>query len=165
MSAAAASWPALLEVFRDAKLERVLGASPAFVQERLDQLTAEYARHAASAPRGALPPQPTADEISREYRRNPHRVLPLLQAVAFNCTPTMLAMMWIVQMGGRVEAIEYRFDRAQASRLSVRVELSDRATTLTFESTDHWDLAVLRLAGISKGDDKPLVESFFALKI
>lgn len=159
-----AEWPALLEIFRDAGLERVLGRNRDVVLGRLGELTAIYARKLATAPHDTLAPELTIADIVREYRRNPHRVAPVLQALAFNCSPTMLAMMWMVQLGARVAAIDYQFERGRTSHLSIDLELPDRATHVRFESDEHWDLAVLRLAGISKGDDLPLVESFYALR-
>ena len=160
----AAEWPALLEMFRDAGLERVLGRNGDLVMNRLAELTSCYAHNLVHVPSNILPPALTIADIVHEYHRNPHRVTPVLQALAFNCSPTMLAMMWMVQQGARVVAIDYRFERGRTSHLTIEIELPDRITHVRFDSAEHWDLAVLRLAGISKGDDQPLVESFYALR-
>ena len=159
-----ADWPLLLDVFRDAGLDRVLGSNRDVVLSRLGDVRGCHARTLAGLPREAQVPVPTVAELVREYQRNPHRVAPVLQALAYNCSPPMLAMMWMVQMGARVDAVDYKFERGQLSRLSVKLELPDRASYVEFESTEHWDLAVLRLAGISKGDGLPLIESFYALR-
>ena len=159
----AAEWPSLLEMFRDIGLERVLGRNRELVTKRLGELTAVYAHKLAAVSPDVMAPSLTIGDMMREYRRNPQRVAPVLQALAFNCSPAMLAMMWMVQFGARVAAIDYQFERGQRSHLRVEIELPDRATHVPFESDEHWDLAVLRLAGLSKGDDRPLVESFYAL--
>lgn len=157
-------WSALLEIFRELGLERVLGRDRDLVMKRLFEMTASYEQKLVSTPPDVLSPMLKIGDIVREYRRNPHRVAPVLQALAFNCSATMLAMMWMVQIGARVAAIDYKFDRGRTSHLSVTIELPDRETHVRFDSDEHWDLAVLRLAGISKGDDLPLVESFYALR-
>jgi hypothetical protein len=50
-----------------------------------------------------------------------------------------------------------------SSHLTIVVKPPDSSTSLAFESDDHWDLAVVRLAGLSKADEQPLVEAFYAL--
>jgi hypothetical protein len=156
-------WPALLAVLRDAGVDRVLGKHRDLVLARLAELTNVYRQRLASSSSAVLPPSITIDDIIREHQRNPHRVAPILQALAFNCTPTMLAMMWFVQMGARVESIDYKFCRGRSSHLAIVVKPPDSSTSLAFESDDHWDLAVVRLAGLSKADEQPLVEAFYAL--
>jgi hypothetical protein len=156
-------WLPLLEVLRDAGVDRVLGRHRDLVLTRLDGLTKIYREKLAGASPGSLPATITTQDIVREYQRNPHRVAPILQALAFNCTPTMLAMMWFVQVGARIESIDYKFVRGNSSQLVIVIKLPEGAAGIAFESEEHWDLSVLRLAGLSKGDGQPLVEAFYAL--
>jgi hypothetical protein len=156
-------WLTLLDVLRDAGVDRVLGKRRDLVLTRLDELTKIYRQKLTGASPGSLPATIATDDIVREYQRNPHRVAPILQALAFNCTPTMLAMMWFVQMGARIESIDYKFVRGSSSQLAIAIKLPEGAAGIVFESEEHWDLSVLRLAGLSKGDGQPLVEAFYAL--
>jgi hypothetical protein len=150
-------------VLRDAGVDRVLGKHRDLVLARLDGLTKIYRQKLAGASPGGLPATIAIDDMVREYQRNPHRVAPILQALAFNCSPTMLAMMWFVQMGARIESIDYKFVRGASSHLAIVIKLSEGSAGIVFESEEHWDLSVLRLAGLSKGAGRPLVEAFYAL--
>jgi hypothetical protein len=154
----------LLEVIHEAGLGHILGRRPEVAFSRLEEFLQVYAQRHAGTPSGTLPVV-TIDTLLEEHKRNSHRVAPLLQALAFNCTANMLAMMWMVLIGSTIEAIDYTYRREQTSRIEVELVLPDRLTRIRFESDEHWDLALLRLVGISKGDDQPLIETFYALHI
>jgi hypothetical protein len=72
---------------------------------------------------------------------------------------------WMVMLGADIEKIEYRYVRRLTSHLTVQVRLPNGETTISFESSEHWDAAVLKLAGISKSDEHPMLEDFHALRI
>jgi hypothetical protein len=112
-----------------------------------------------------LPLALNLSDFLQEYNDNPHRVKVILQAVAFMCTSEMLAMMWMVLLGARIEALTYTYEQRRVSKLTVKIVLSDRVTQEHFESENHWDTAILRFAGISMADDAPVIESFHAIHI
>jgi hypothetical protein len=132
---------------------------------RLEGFFAAYDRRAKQLRSRGLPTTLDLHTFLREYDANPHRVRVMLQAVAFLCTPEMLAMMWMVLLGSSIKTLNYTYEQRRASRLTVEIILPDRVTHQRFESEDHWDTAILRLAGISKVDDAPLIESFYAIHL
>lgn len=158
-------WTRLLEVFHEAGVGHILGRHRDHVVNQLIALTRVYAQKLSDAPPGILPNSLTLDGIITEHRRNPYRVAPVLQALAFNCSAEMLAMMWMVLQGGSIASIDYQFEQAQSSILNVSILLPDKITMRSFHSEDHFDVAVLRLIGISRADNKPVIESFYALHI
>jgi hypothetical protein len=132
---------------------------------RLEDFFAAYGRRAKQFRSHGLPTTIDLHTFLREYDDNPHRVRVMLQAVAFLCTPDMLAMMWMVLLGSRIETLTYTYEQRRASRLTVEIVLPDRVTHQRFESEDHWDTAILRFAGISKVDEAPLIGSFYAIHL
>ena len=165
MNSSENQWPRLLEMFHEAGVGHILSRHRDHVVNQLTALARVYAEKLSDAPQGVLPRSLTLDGLVDEHRRNPYRVAPVLQALAFNCSAEMLAMMWMVQQGAVVHTIDYKFERGTRSTLEVSIILPDRTTMRSFCSREHWDLAVLRLVGISKADDQPVIESFYALHI
>jgi hypothetical protein len=165
MNSSDTEWPRLLEMFHEAGVGHLLSRHRDHVVNQLTEVARVYAEKLSDAPQGVLPKALMLEGLTDEHRRNPYRVAPVLQALAFNCSPEMLAMMWMVQQGASVHTIDYRFERGTCSTLDVSILLPDRNTMRSFHSNEHWDLAVLRLVGISKADGKPVIESFYALHI
>lgn len=73
-------------------------------------------------------------------------------------------MIWAVLMGAKVERLSYNYERRKTSELVVNVSFPDGSSG-TFSGKDHWDTAALRLAGLSKSDGMPMIESFYPLHI
>jgi len=164
MTPSDAQWASLFEMLHEAGLGHLLLRRSERIRAQLEEFLREYNQKLVGIPSGVLTALTLADLVE-EYGRNPHRVEPLLQALAFSCTPNMLAMMWMVLMGATVETMAYTYEREKTSRLVIVVLLPDEMTRLAFESDEHWDLAILRLAGVSKTDDRPIIESFYALHV
>lgn len=158
-------WQSLLRLLDDAGLSGTLGQRRSFVIERIEAFCAEYAHRIQNTPSHLLPSAVSIHALLVEYRKNPHRVRTLLQALAFGCSPPILAMVWMVLLGSGIVYLAYEYQRGAISKLSVSIVLPDRQTTMTFESDEHWDVAVLRLAGLSKADSAPLIESFYPLHL
>jgi hypothetical protein len=74
-------------------------------------------------------------------------------------------MVWMVLLGASIAHLSYEYERGIESILSVSIALPDRQTVLNFKSTEHWDAAVLRLAGLLKADEAPLIDSFYPLHV
>jgi hypothetical protein len=132
---------------------------------RLANFFAAYDKRARQFRSRGLPTTINLNTFLREYDDNPHRVMVMLQAVAFLCTPEMLAMMWMVLLGSRIETLSYTYEQRRVSKLTVKIVLPDRVTQEHFESEEHWDTAILRFVGISKADNAPVIESFHAIHI
>jgi hypothetical protein len=153
----------LLKIVRASDLDRVFGQDQDFLLQRIEQFGQAYARHMAGAPVDEMPASVTVGDLIEEHGRNPHRVQTLLQAMAFVCSPEMLAMLWMVLLGARLEAVRYEYQREKKSHLEVVVLLPDLRTKRTFTSDEHWDAAILKLAALSKSNDLPIIESFYPL--
>jgi hypothetical protein len=123
-----------------------------------------YGQHLGRNKAG-LPATASLGDILDEHNRNPHRVHMLLEALAFNCTADILAMVWMTLLGARIDSLSYTYRRAEQSALKVALSLPDHISTLTFESTDHWDAAVLRFATLAKTGGKPVIDGLFPIWI
>jgi hypothetical protein len=128
--------------------------------QRLDAFAKTYTEKTLLV--SGFPRMSSVADLLKEYESNRHRVDALLQALAFNCSDEILAMIWAVLMGAKIERLSYEYERRQTSRLVVEVTFPD-GTEGTFTGKAHWDVAALRLAGLSKADDLPLIESFYPL--
>jgi hypothetical protein len=135
-----------------------------FLFKRLEGFSRAYTEKTQRVAHGHLPKSATVGDLVHEYDRNPHRVDALLQALAFNCSDEILAMIWAVLMGSKIQSLSFEYERRNTSKLAVRISFPD-GTDETFVSTELWDAAALRLAGLSKADDKPLIESFYPLYV
>lgn len=155
----------LVKVLQATKLDWILGRNLDDVLDRLNQLFAAYERRVTAVSHCGLPATPTIAALVEENGRNPHRVRALLQALAFRCSPDMLAMLWMVQSGAAISSLRYEYERRNSSRLLITLLLPDGETEMLFESDDHWDAAILRLATLAKADDKPVIDSFSPLYI
>jgi hypothetical protein len=164
MSATDEQWEALLKILRAGNIARIFESQRDFLVGRIAEFSRTYQECLREHLQKGLPATATLGDLLAEHQRNPHRVNTLLQAVAFSITPNMLAMMWMVLMGAEIAAIRYQYERREKSILAVSITLPDRQA-LRFESSDHWDAAVLKLMGLSKSDDQPVVEDFHALHI
>jgi hypothetical protein len=131
--------------------------------ERINGFYTEYGRRMHDAPAHLLPKTASIQGLLAEYRKNPHRVRTLFQALAFGCSAPVLSMVWMVLLGANIAHLSYEYERGIHSKLSASIVLPDRQTIMNFESTEHWDAAVLRLAGLSKADSAPLIDSFYPL--
>ncbi len=120
-------------------------------------------RHGSAA---SLPAAQDWSSLVHQDRTNPHRVQVLLQALAFVCSPEMLAMLWMVQLGASVKAIHVDHERENVTKLSVLLDLPGaEEATEEFKSTEHWDLALLQFAALTKVDEQPVISGFVALTI
>ena len=138
--------------------------------QRIDAFAVHYAGKAKGVARGALPTKPvTLDGVLAECRSNPYRVHVLLQAMAFGCTPEMLTMIWMSELGCNIQKLTVDYERRargapQPGRavLDVELRLLD-GSKLAFRSTEVWDLAVMRFVGLAKSDDDPVMSGFSPL--
>ena len=118
-------------------------------------------RHGAAS---SLPAEQDWAALLLQSQTNPHRVHVLLQALAFVCSPEMLAMIWMVQLGASVKALHVDHERENVTRIRVLLDLPGASeTTEEFKSSEHWDLALLQFASLTKFDDKPVISGFVAL--
>lgn len=131
---------------------------------RIEAFAAHYAKKVNAVNRGAIPvPVASLERVLAEYRSNPHRVDALLQAMAFGCTSEMLAMIWLSELGCAIEKLKVDYERHDHVVLNVELRLLD-ASKLEFQSTEVWDLAVLRLVGLAKSNDKPDMSGFYPMR-
>lgn len=165
MTSREGQWNALRAILRAGNLDRVFEHQRDFLFTRIMQFSDAYVRRLTNAPSGLLRTTASVDDLIAEYQRNPHRVSALLQALAFNITPEMLVMIWMVLQGAEIEEIGYSYVRMQSSSLHVSIRLSDQQTRLDFSSNEHWDAAILKLMGLSKTDEQPMIEDFHALYV
>jgi hypothetical protein len=158
-------WVELQAILRKRNLERVFQDQRNFLVGRIEQFAAAYARRLDGLENHGLPATASISEVLSEQSRNEHRVSTLLQALAFSVSPEMLAMMWMVMQGARIEKISYAYARRATSHIAVEILLPDRTTQLTFQSDEHWDAALLRTMSLSKSNGLPVVEDFYPLHI
>ena len=104
----------------------------------------------------------TLDSVLKEHGSNPYRVQALLQAIAFSCSPEMLVMLWIAELGATVHTLTLDYERHGHAQLDVELRLLD-GSLLRFGSSEVWDLAVLRLVGLAKANDAPEMSGFYPL--
>jgi hypothetical protein len=153
----------LEEIVRTGKLTRIF-RDLEDLGRRIEAFAAHYAKKVNAANRGAIPmPIASLEWVLAEYRSNPHRVDALLQAMAFGCTSEMLAMIWISELGCTIEKLSLDYARHDHVVLHVELRLLD-ASKLEFQSTEVWDLAVLRLVGLAKSNDKPDMSGFYPMR-
>ncbi len=162
MSATAKQREDLFKILREINLGPIFvhPASEASLLERLERFGSAYEAKMRGVPAGVLPAGVSLVDILAEHDQNPHRVHMLLEAVAFQCSPEMLAMAWMTLLGARIERLSYTYSRERTSQLSVILLLPDLTTTVNFDSVEHWDAALLRFAALSKADDQPVIEGF-----
>lgn len=131
---------------------------------RLEAFAAHYAEKLKGVDKGAVPPPLVSlERILAEHRSNPYRVEALLQAMAFGCTPEMLAMIWMSELGCAIQRLTLDYVRHDRVALDVELRLLD-ASTLRFHSTEVWDLAVLRLVGLAKSNEAPDMSGFYPMR-
>jgi hypothetical protein len=131
---------------------------------RIEAFAAHYANKLKMVDRGAVPPPlASLERVLAEYRSNPYRVEALLQAMAFGCTPEMLAMIWMSELGCAIQRLTLDYVRHDHVVLQVELRLLD-ASTLQFHSTEVWDLAVLRLVGLAKSNEAPDMSGFYPMR-
>lgn len=152
------------EIVHDGHLERIFKDMEA-LGGRIDAFAAHYGEKSKGLPHGALPgPRVSLDGVLAEFGNNPYRVQVLLQAIAFGCTPEMLVMIWMSELGCTIEKLTLDYERRDRVVLQVKLRLLD-ASTLDFRSTEVWDLAVLRLVGLAKSDEDPEMSGFYPLSL
>ena len=142
-----------------AKLEFTVG--------RLNDFFARYVSHRhRHGNRTSLPPQQGWADLVHQSDTNPHRISVLLQAIAFLCSSEMLAMLWMVQLGASVKELHIDHERESLTKLKVLLDLpGDEEVTEEFVSDEHWDLALLQFASISKVDELPVIGGLVALRL
>jgi hypothetical protein len=158
---------AVLDILRQLRLDGLFSqpAQRDFLFHQLAHFGAAYEKRVADEPRNGLPPNANLETILSENLRNPQRVEMLFQALAFKCTPEILVMIWMTLLGSRIQSLSYEYGREQKSALTVTLLLPDQKTELRFESTEHWDAAVLRFTALSKANDQPMIEDFHPMWI
>lgn len=162
--------PALKSLIDTCSLGGLLGTPDGldFTARRLSEFFACYGEHRSHhGTASSLPLEQGWVDLLRQSEANLHRVRVLLQAIAFMCSAEMLAMLWMVQLGSSVKELHVDHKRESLTRLSVSLDLpGDEQPTEAFESTEHWDLALLQFVTISKvNNELPVVESFYALRL
>lgn len=157
--------PDLAAIVEDAGLSRVLHDLDGLAR-RFDRLTANYGALAQVVPRGALPsPAPSLDSLRRAYPNEPYLLQSLLQAIAFSCSDKALLTIALSNAGCTIGRITLDYTRRKAVTLDIALQLLDGKTEHSFSSDDVWDLAVLRMLGLSTSGGTPLVDGFFPLHI
>ena len=71
----------------------------------------------------------------------------------------------VVEHGANIERVEFRYELRSLFHLVVTVSFERSDEQIDFESREPWDAAVLRLVGISKAGDAPVLEGFYALRV
>ncbi len=131
---------------------------------RIEAFAAHYVQKLKVVDQGAVPPPlASLERVLAEYRSNPYRVEALLQAMAFGCTPEMLAMIWMSELGCAIQRLTLDYERHDHVVLQVELRLLD-GSTLQFRSTEVWDLAVLRLVGLAKSNEAPDMSGFYPMR-
>lgn len=151
-------------VVREAHLEQIFRDVDDLAR-RIDAFCDRFEERARGTPAGVLPAHVSLDDLLAEHDSNPYRVNALLQAIAFVCTPEMLAMIWMVELGAEIEDLKVDYSIRDHARIDATVRLIDRQTQVQFHSEDVWDLAVLRLVGIAKADDRPVLSGIYPLHL
>jgi len=132
---------------------------------RIEDFAAHYAEKSKGVARGELPTvRVSLDSVLAEVDKNLYRVQVLLQAMAFGCTPEMLVMIWMSELGCTIEQLTVDYERRDRVVLQVKLRLLGGAM-LDFRSTEVWDLAVLRFVGLAKSDDAPAMSGFYPLSL
>ena len=134
---------------------------------RLSAFLASYTQHRrAHGAASSLPAEQDWAALLHQAETNPHRVQVLLQALAFVCSPEMLAMLWMVQLGASVKELHLEHERENVTKLRVLLDLpGEGEATEEFVSTEHWDLALLQFAALTKVDEQPVISGFVALNL
>ena len=99
------------------------------------------------------------------YPRKKSKVRAFLQAVVSSATPKMLVMVWRIQEGMNIEAIEMNYSLSKES-FSLTVTLASpyvNGAPETYTSNNIDDAALVRHFGIMKMGDAPIVDGFYAL--
>ena len=141
------------------RLEGALGSASGVESTvgRLDAFFECYQKHRSR--HGSASSQPAEQDFAAlllQSAANPHRVQVLLQALAFVCSPEMLAMLWMVELGANVKTLHVDHQRENVTRLKVLLDLAGEAeSTEEFESTEHWDLALLQFASLTRSTSNP----------
>jgi hypothetical protein len=158
---------AVIQILREVNLDSIFTppTMKAVLFDRMEKFAAVYAKKVRGVPPGVLPASASLRDILAEHARNAHRVYMLLEAIAFQCSPEILVMAWMVLLGARIERVEYKYVREDSSALAVTLQLSDLTTEVTFQSSEHWDAAALRFLALSKANDQPMIEGFHYLWI
>ena len=155
----------LEEIVNEGNLARIF-KDIADLGRRIDVFATHYAAKSNGVARHALPPSPVSlESILGESRSNPYRVQALLQAMAFGCTPEMLVMIWMSELGCTIQNLALVYERRKHVALDIKLRLLDKVSTLDFRSTEVWDLAVLRLVGLATSDDAPDMSGFYPLSL
>lgn len=152
----------LAEIVRRVHLDRVFRDLDD-LGNRLELFCAEYVRFAQAAPRGMIPSTVTVDAVIAEFEQNPQRVAVLLQAIAFGCTPPVLAAVWMVAMGADVARVHLDYVSREQLDLTIGLSFGFHEEQVQITSHDVWDLAFLRLVGLVKGDDRPILSGVYPM--
>jgi len=164
MSTSQLEWRQLRSLLYAANLGWFLERDRDFIIRRLEEFARTYAEKISGVSSIELPRSASIPDLFAEYQKHPHRMRALLQAVAFGCSPEILAMVWTVLQGSKIERLSYDYERRKISRLTCEVIFPD-GSLHTFIGQNHWDTAILRLASLSLIDGKPLIESFYPLHV
>jgi len=73
-------------------------------------------------------------------------------------------MVWMSELGCTIQKLTLDYERHGHAVLVVVLRLLD-GSTLTFRSTEVWDLAVLRFVGLAKSDEAPEMGGFYPLSL
>lgn len=155
---------ALAAIVGEANLASVF-ADVGDLARRLERFAEHYERKTAALDRGALPlPAVSVDAVIAEFRKNPYRVQVLLQAMAFLCTPELLTLVWMSDMGCTIERLAVDYRRHAHVVMEIELRLLD-GSMLAFRSEEVWDLAALRFVGLAKADERPEMSGFYPMLV
>ncbi len=150
-------------IVADMHLERVL-SDLNYLVGRLEEFSEAYRLKAATVPRD-FPQTVSVTDVLDDYGANAFRVKALLQATAYKCSPEMLAMMWMVELGADIAEVRMSYRIRDEFSLSVTVCIGYSSNAISFSSSEIWDAAILRFVGIAKAGDAPLFEGFYPMRI
>jgi hypothetical protein len=154
---------ALRSIVEEMGLERVFGRGE-LLAGKLAEFSDAYRESAASLP-SEFPRTVSVADVIRDYKENPTRVRALIQAVAFMCSPRMLAMMWMVELGATIDEATLEYRSKERCVLRVAVSLGYSQNRVEFKSDIVWDVAVFRFIGISQADGSPYLDGFYPMRM
>lgn len=107
--------------------------------------------------------QPVARPLLEQLRKEPASFKPFIQTFAAGMTSEMRTMVYCILSGASVERVRFDYEAERQATLSVELELPTGERP-TFESSEIWDLEVLRHFGTAKKGGRPLIDGYFAFR-
>ena len=103
--------------------------------------------------RGRLAPTATIDDLHTASKRDAAAIDALLQAMALQISTHVQVALWIVLSGGRVDALDWRYQFGASAPLNLTVCLPGTTTTVTVTSDHPHDVQLLKMVQSVKDED------------